>query len=235
MEDFYTLTKEEKDLISKTMPKGYIPSLVLRSNRRESRYPSLLKGVLATLKYDFEKYGNIKTAIVNLEEEYGRKIFPKYVSVIYLTPEANDLFLSNRWHIFKFKRMQKWDDERMLNLFRNKDGKYFDAMSLPLVLVNMDKSKIICNFVENEFPMVETDCVYKNGKALITFALKDTIADRHKGKKGLQERINKKIEEKLKAIDIQFLDCNANEIDKVVIPVKPSRRPKKDRIDSMDK
>ena len=231
MDNFYSLTKEEENLIKETTTDNYIPAIVIRSQFREQHFGHQLKGILSALKYDFEQYGNIRVEWINQEREYDFKYFPKYITVIYLTPEANEIFLKNRWYIFKLKRINKWNDEQIQLLFRNENGIYYDAMTLPVGVVDREKTKSVCDFVERKFPEVNAKATYKNHKALIHCSIEDINTAKHANKRRLQALIAQAINENYFT---PCLNCNGVEIDEIIVPEKPSKK-KKVKVDPLER
>jgi len=221
MNDFYPLSKVEEDLIKNTTVGNYIPTFVIRSQYREQHFGHQLKGILKMLKYDFEKYGPIRVEWINQEKEFGLKIMPKYITVIYLTPQAYEIYLNNRWHIFKLKRINKWDEKKIELLFKNEDDKYYDAMTLPAGIVDIEKSKDVCNFVERNFPEIDAKVTSNNEKALIHFSIEDRTAFKCNNKPRLQAIIAKAISERFK---VDFLNCNGRKLDKIIVPEKSPKK-----------
>lgn len=217
MEQFYSLTNEEKKIINETLPKNYIPAIMIRSNFHKTGFPQSLKGVLSSLGYDYQKYGYIKTHCENMSEMYDTSTFPKYFMVVYLSPEAYQLFLEHRWHVFKFKRIHKWEDNQIEVLYKNEIGEYWDAMTFPVGVVDIQKAKEVRDYIKLKHPRIMPKSVYKGNKALISYAFPDYRDVIHDNKPRLQATICKDVEEKY---DAKFCNWNGIEIKEIIIPEK---------------
>ena len=212
MEDFYSLSDKELKFLDDTKTEKFIPTIIYKSSKDFLSLGRVINGLLSKMGYDFEENGYNKQTVINFETEYDFKYFPKYFRVVSLTPEAHKLFIEHRWHLFKIPHKFKMQQEEFEILFLNEEQQYIDALTVPLVIADLDSVSEIFKFVVNKFPLVTTSRVINNGKAIINCEIKEKYLCRGMNYIELQKDICQSIKENFE--NIKVLSFNGVELGK---------------------